>query len=51
MSPTAVHYVPSSAEAVGVVDRVLEPGDLVLVKGSRGIRCDVIVDHLVQERS
>jgi UDP-N-acetylmuramyl pentapeptide synthase len=27
----------------------IRPGDIVLVKGSRGTRCDVIVDRLVQE--
>jgi UDP-N-acetylmuramyl pentapeptide synthase len=28
----------------------VQPGDVILVKGSRGIRCDVVADRLVKER-
>jgi UDP-N-acetylmuramoyl-tripeptide--D-alanyl-D-alanine ligase len=50
MSRADVSYFPSSAEAADAVVAALRPGDLVLVKGSRGTRCDVIVDRLLQER-
>jgi UDP-N-acetylmuramoyl-tripeptide--D-alanyl-D-alanine ligase len=45
----AVRYFATSAEAAQEVARLVHPGDLVLVKGSRGIRCDLVVDRLVQE--
>jgi len=45
----AVSYFPTSAEAVQAVSSALQPGDLVLVKGSRGIRTDLIVDRLKAE--
>jgi UDP-N-acetylmuramyl pentapeptide synthase len=32
-----------------LVKDAIRPGDLVLVKGSRGIRTDLIVDRLVAE--
>jgi UDP-N-acetylmuramoyl-tripeptide--D-alanyl-D-alanine ligase len=44
-----IHY-ESSAEAAPAVVAALRPGDLVLVKGSRGTRCDVVADRIVQER-
>jgi len=50
MPRTAVTYFASSAEAAGAVAPALRPGDLVLVKGSRGTRCDVVTDRIVQER-
>ena len=43
MPPDAVTYFPSSEEAAPVIARALRAGDLVLVKGSRGIRTDVVV--------
>jgi UDP-N-acetylmuramoyl-tripeptide--D-alanyl-D-alanine ligase len=49
MAPSAVVYVPTSAEAADLVVKKVRPGDLVLVKGSRGIRTDVVVDRLKVE--
>ena len=51
MSGTAVTYFPSSAEAAPVIAAAVRTGDLVLVKGSRGIRTDVVVDRLAAERA
>ena len=51
MSDTAVTYFPSSAEAAPVIAAAVRTGDLVLVKGSRGIRTDVVVDRLAAERA
>jgi UDP-N-acetylmuramoyl-tripeptide--D-alanyl-D-alanine ligase len=51
MSATAVSYFPSSAEAAPVIAAAVRTGDLVLVKGSRGIRTDVVVDRLAAERA
>ena len=50
MPATAVRHHESSATAADDMARSLRPGDLVLVKGSRGIRCDVVSDRIVQER-
>jgi UDP-N-acetylmuramoyl-tripeptide--D-alanyl-D-alanine ligase len=46
----AVRYFGSSADAAPAVASALHPGDLVLVKGSRGTRCDLVADRIVQER-
>jgi UDP-N-acetylmuramoyl-tripeptide--D-alanyl-D-alanine ligase len=49
MSAGNVHYVSDSARAADLVAGLVEAGDLVLVKGSRGIRTDVVVDRLKAE--
>jgi len=49
MPAADVHYFVSSPEAAATVSAAVRPGDAVLVKGSRGIRCDVVVDRLVQD--
>ena len=46
MAPAAVTYLASSDEAAPIVASAVRPGDVVLVKGSRGIRTDVVADHL-----
>ena len=45
----AVVHVATSAEAADLAVAKVRPGDLVLVKGSRGIRTDVVVDRLKVE--
>ncbi|HEY7184933.1 MAG TPA: UDP-N-acetylmuramoyl-tripeptide--D-alanyl-D-alanine ligase [Vicinamibacterales bacterium] len=47
---SAVRHYEKSDEAAPVVVDAIRPGDLVLVKGSRGTRTDVVVDRLVAER-
>ena len=42
-------HVATSAEAVDVALQKVRPGDLVLVKGSRGIRTDLVVERLKVE--
>jgi len=43
---SAVTHAPTSDEIAGQVDHLIQAGDLVLVKGSRGIRTDVIADRI-----
>ena len=50
MPRDGVIYFESSAEAAPAVAAALRARDLVLVKGSRGTRCDVVADRIVQER-
>jgi UDP-N-acetylmuramoyl-tripeptide--D-alanyl-D-alanine ligase len=40
------HYVASAGEALDLLRTLLRPGDVVLVKGSRGVALDVVVDGL-----
>jgi UDP-N-acetylmuramoyl-tripeptide--D-alanyl-D-alanine ligase len=46
---TAVAYVATSAAAADLALKKVRPGDLVLIKGSRGIRMDAVVDRLRAE--
>jgi UDP-N-acetylmuramoyl-tripeptide--D-alanyl-D-alanine ligase len=49
MRPAAVSHFDRSDQAGPGVVSALEAGDLVLVKGSRGIRTDLVADHLLAE--
>ena len=47
LAPSAVHRVDNAAAAAELLVRLLEPGDVVLVKGSRGVGLDHTVDALL----
>ena len=49
MSASAVTYVERSEPAADLVKNALRAGDLVLVKGSRGIRTDVVAERIKAE--
>ena len=49
MDAASVVHVLSSAEAADLAAKRVRPGDLVLVKGSHGIRTDVVVERLKVE--
>jgi UDP-N-acetylmuramoyl-tripeptide--D-alanyl-D-alanine ligase len=49
MPDSAVVYFSSSDEAAPVIAGAVRAGDLVLVKGSRGIRTDVVADRIKAE--
>jgi UDP-N-acetylmuramoyl-tripeptide--D-alanyl-D-alanine ligase len=49
MPAVSVTWVGTSAEAAAFTAARTRPGDLVLVKGSRGIRTDLVVDRLKAE--
>jgi UDP-N-acetylmuramoyl-tripeptide--D-alanyl-D-alanine ligase len=49
MAAGAVSYVDTNAAAAELAAQLTRPGDLVLVKGSRGIGTDVVVDRLKAE--
>ena len=49
MPERCVSYAGTSAEAATLALERVRPGDLVLVKGSRGIGTDVVVERLKQE--
>ncbi|MCJ7441017.1 MAG: hypothetical protein MUO25_05490, partial [Thermoanaerobaculaceae bacterium] len=40
------HHVATAGEALDLLRRLLRPGDVVLVKGSRGIGLELVVDGL-----
>jgi UDP-N-acetylmuramoyl-tripeptide--D-alanyl-D-alanine ligase len=49
MPPASVAYFERSADAVAPVSAQVRRGDLVLVKGSRGTRTDLVADRLAAE--
>ncbi len=49
MAPESVSWVETSREAADRVIDLVRPGDVVLVKGSRGIRTEVVVERLQAE--
>jgi UDP-N-acetylmuramoyl-tripeptide--D-alanyl-D-alanine ligase len=49
MPSAHVHCVDNSNEAADLAVALVKPGDLILVKGSRGIRTEVVVDRLKAE--
>ena len=51
MPAAAVAYFEESQSAAIAVAEAVRPGDLVLVKGSRGTRVDVVSDRIVAEFS
>ena len=48
MAATAIHQVETNAEAVALVRRLVQPGDVILIKGSRGLKMEQIVAELTQ---
>lgn len=49
MPAAAVRYVETSDLAAAKVAEAILPGDLVLVKGSRGTRTDIVADRIAAE--
>jgi UDP-N-acetylmuramyl pentapeptide synthase len=43
------HAVQSAAEAAELIPSLLEPGDTVLVKASRGVGLEVVVERLAED--
>jgi UDP-N-acetylmuramoyl-tripeptide--D-alanyl-D-alanine ligase len=49
MAKDAVRYVPTSEAAADLAASLVKPGDLVLVKGSRGVRTEIVAERLTAE--
>jgi UDP-N-acetylmuramoyl-tripeptide--D-alanyl-D-alanine ligase len=49
MAPADVSYFEQSATAAPVIAAAIRAGDVVLVKGSRGTRTDLVVDRIAEE--
>jgi UDP-N-acetylmuramoyl-tripeptide--D-alanyl-D-alanine ligase len=50
MPLASVRYFATSDEAAAAASALVKAGDLVLVKGSRGVKTDRVVDRLKAER-
>jgi len=50
MSPNAVHMVETNSEATSLLQTLIQPGDMVLIKGSRGMKMDEVVAALARPR-
>jgi len=51
MPRRAVHHFQTSEEAADAVAEIVRPGDVVLVKGSRGVHTDRVVERLKAEQA
>ena len=51
MPQSAVNYFETSERGAPDVAGAIHAGDLVLVKGSRGIRTDLVADRIALERA
>jgi UDP-N-acetylmuramoyl-tripeptide--D-alanyl-D-alanine ligase len=49
MAAGAVRHFATSGQAADVIASSVQPGDVVLVKGSRGTRTDIVADRLAVE--
>jgi UDP-N-acetylmuramoyl-tripeptide--D-alanyl-D-alanine ligase len=49
LDPAQVHHVTTSDEAGPLTASLLQASDLVLVKGSRSVQTDLVVEHLKSE--
>ena len=49
LSARAMFHAPTSEEAAPAAAALVRPGDLVLVKGSRGVRTEVVADRIAVE--
>lgn len=49
LSRENIHLFPDSSAAAARIRDIVRSGDLVLVKGSRGMRTDIIADALLEE--
>jgi UDP-N-acetylmuramoyl-tripeptide--D-alanyl-D-alanine ligase len=49
MPASAVRYAETSEAAAREIAGAIQAGDLVLVKGSRGIRTDIVADRIAAE--
>jgi UDP-N-acetylmuramoyl-tripeptide--D-alanyl-D-alanine ligase len=50
MPAASVHYFATSGDAAAAAVSSVKAGDLVLVKGSRGVKTDLVVERLKAER-
>ncbi|MBN1135493.1 MAG: UDP-N-acetylmuramoyl-tripeptide--D-alanyl-D-alanine ligase [Anaerolineae bacterium] len=48
MAGAAIHQVGTNAEAAALVRTLVQPGDMILIKGSRGLKMEQIVAELTQ---
>jgi len=48
MAPASVTYFPQSASAAPEIAAAIREGDVVLVKGSRGTRTDLVADRIAE---
>ena len=51
MNPADAHPVATNTDAIGILQGMIRPGDIILIKGSRAAAMESIVDALSREGS
>jgi UDP-N-acetylmuramoyl-tripeptide--D-alanyl-D-alanine ligase len=51
LPPADVHTTSSNLDAIAVLQGLIQPGDIILIKGSRALGMESIVDALSRPRS
>jgi len=48
MPPSSIHHCSCNKDVINLLDTIVQSGDTILVKGSRGMRMEEVVSHLLK---
>ena len=48
MSSSVIHILPDAASTIQLLTEIIEPDDVILIKGSRGVQLESVVTALTR---